>query len=90
LCHATGRTPHALMQWLSVSRSGGDRAWLGGEPRQGELQPEALRHLLRVLGRLTDPARPCFHAAVLTATDLETWPVEPDDDLSHHGDAINR
>lgn len=58
VCHATGRTPHALMQWLSVSLAGGDRAWLGGEPRQGELQPEALRHLLRVLGRFTDPARP--------------------------------
>lgn len=28
-------------------------------------------------------------SAVLTATDLETWPVDPDDDLSNHGDAIN-
>ena len=57
----TGRTVHALVQWHRLvgrdeyfHRSGGD--WDRGEPRIGDLLPEALGPLLRILvGHTTTP-----------------------------------
>ena len=54
VCAATGRTPHALMQWLSLG-------WPDGQPDAGNLDAAALRALCRVLIDRT-PAPECFFA----------------------------
>ena len=72
VCAKTGRVAHALMQWQSVgspvvedgtgrSTSGG-MPWDGEEPLVGELEPQALAALCRLLAEHTDPALDCFFA----------------------------
>jgi len=72
VCARTGRTPHALMQWESITtpapppRSGGEVTvsregrWAEVQVRRGNLGPQALSPLLDVLGPYTRD--PCHHA----------------------------
>jgi hypothetical protein len=72
VCAKTGRVAHALMQWQSISspgvedgtgRSGsGGMPWDGDEPLVGELEPQTLAALCRILAGYTDPALGCFFA----------------------------
>lgn len=75
VCAQTGREAHALMQWQSISSprvedgsgrpaSGGAPGvkWNGDEPLVGELEPQALAAVCRVLAGHTDPALECFFA----------------------------
>lgn len=72
VCAVTGRVPHALAQWQSISSprvedgSGrapsAGRAWEGGEPDLGNLAPPALSALCQVLGEHTPPGTQCCFA----------------------------
>jgi hypothetical protein len=71
VCVKTGRVAHALMQWQSIispledgrSRSAsGDMPWDGDEPLVGELEPQILAVLCRILEGHTDPVLGCFFA----------------------------
>lgn len=75
VCAATGRTPHALMQWRAIagvvevtgrrwrtSRSTRTMEWPGQEPEEGNLDPAALAELLSVLERHTATAEMCYFA----------------------------
>ena len=63
VCAVTGREPHALMQWDAIKAQGeGDdpgpsRAWPGGDPEVGNLHPQALEALCRVLTPHTPDGR---------------------------------
>lgn len=62
VCAATGRTPHALMQWAAIAGVTDEKAdsWQGGDPFQGSLEP--LPDLCRSLERHSAPATDCFFA----------------------------
>jgi hypothetical protein len=75
VCAATGRRPHALMQWHAIAgvietqvetRSGTaltkTMLWPGAEPEVGNLEPDALRTLCGVLAGHTAPGQDCFFA----------------------------
>lgn len=72
VCTTTGRRAHALMQWQSIisppraevsgREASSGEAWDGNEPRTGELVPEALSVLCRILAEHTDPAQACLFA----------------------------
>lgn len=72
VCAVTDRTAHASMQWQSISSprvedgSGrapsSGRAWDGGEPDVGTLDPAALRSLCQVLAEHTAPGAECCFA----------------------------
>src|SRR5450759_4615111 len=72
VCARTGRVVHALMQWQSISSPGvedgtgrstsGGKPWNGDEPLVGELEPQTLAALCRILAGHTDPALDCFFA----------------------------
>lgn len=72
VCEATGRTPHALMQWHAISSPPVEdgsghalsrgRAWDGREPQEGRLEPVALDRLCRVLASRADPTVECCFA----------------------------
>lgn len=72
VCQTTGRTPHALAQWQSISsprlEDGSGRApspgsaWEGGEAEVGSLEPAALAALCQVLAAHTAPGAVCWFA----------------------------
>jgi hypothetical protein len=72
VCAKTGRVEHALMQWQSIRSPGvedgtgrpasGGIPWDGDEPLVGELEPQTLAALCRILAGHTDPASDCFFA----------------------------
>ena len=72
VCAVTDRTPHALAQWQSISSPRVEdgsgrapspgRAWEGGEPAVGTLEPSALDSLVQVLGEHTAPGTTCCFA----------------------------
>ncbi|MPZ00579.1 MAG: hypothetical protein GEU97_21910 [Actinophytocola sp.] len=71
VCEATGRQPHALMQWHAIAgatvteRNGVSEhsmLWDGDEPGEGNLAEPALTALFRLLIRHTDPDAECYCA----------------------------
>ena len=72
VCAQTQREAHALMQWQSIGSprvedgsgrpASGGVPWEGDEPAVGELEPQALAALCRLLAAHTDPALECFFA----------------------------
>jgi hypothetical protein len=64
VCADTGTTAHALMQWHRIcgAKPWEPFEWWGGAPQQGDLEPEELGALLRVLGEFTAHGQPCCHA----------------------------
>ena len=62
VCAETGARPHALMQWDAISRRVDRSGRTDGEdPREGHLDPEALRLLCRTLAPFTG-SRQCWFA----------------------------
>lgn len=68
VCAVTGATPHALMQWHSITRTryaANDRrtqlSWDGPAPAEGDLTPGALEALLAVLAPFTSEQN-CYFA----------------------------
>ena len=71
VCAATGRGPHALMQWhaiagVAVTKRDGvsvqSMLWDGDEPTVGSLNEPALTALFHVLVRHTEPGADCYFA----------------------------
>jgi hypothetical protein len=71
VCAVTGRSAHPLMQWHAISTPAAQRSaagspaglpWQGEPPRTGELEPETLAALCRVLAAHTDPSVQCVFA----------------------------
>jgi hypothetical protein len=64
VCSDTGATAHALMQWHRIcgAEPGEPIEWWGEAPQQGDLEPDVLEALLRVLGGFTEPGMSCLHA----------------------------
>jgi hypothetical protein len=71
VCAATGRQPHALMQWHAIAGVVETRtrkivtrtmAWPGVEPDLGHLERDTLHILCRVLTDHTAPGQDCFLA----------------------------
>jgi len=72
VCAATGRQPHALMQWQAIAGATEARtgeavtrttAWSGGEPEVGNLDRDTLLAQCRVLADHTEPPdQHCFFA----------------------------
>ncbi|MPY77358.1 MAG: hypothetical protein GEV04_02475 [Actinophytocola sp.] len=71
VCQATGRQPHALMQWhaiagVTVTERDGvsvqSMLWDGDEPDVGNLAEPALTALFELLIRHTDPDVACYFA----------------------------
>ncbi|NHC47348.1 hypothetical protein G9H72_19040 [Motilibacter sp. K478] len=69
VCAATGRVPHALMQWLRITRpvrgaglpTAGDGRWSEVDVEPGNLEQGSLRALLDVLAASTR-GQDCLHA----------------------------
>lgn len=57
VCTATGRTPHALMQWAAIAPT-----WSGDAPAEGSLDARPLQDLCRVLSTRTGPEGNLFFA----------------------------
>ncbi|HEX7461209.1 MAG TPA: hypothetical protein VF317_03460 [Dermatophilaceae bacterium] len=97
VCARTGRVAHALMQWRSISSPGvedgtgrsasGGMPWDGDEPLVGDLEPQTLAALCRILAGHTDPAVDCFFARRLHHPGrdylLFSGPLEAAMDLGH-------
>jgi hypothetical protein len=65
VAHATGRTPHALMQWHALVGSPDHlnftgSLWPGQPPERGDLVPEVLRPLCELLERSTTTPMRCY------------------------------
>lgn len=69
VCGATGRVPHALMQWQAIARPAegvdlpvsAEGLWDDVQVETGNLAPHAMAALVGVLARFTD-GQPCHHA----------------------------
>lgn len=72
VCAKTGRVAHALMQWQSISSprvedgsgrsASGGMPWDGDEPLVGELAPQTLAELCRLIVGHSNPVLECFFA----------------------------
>jgi hypothetical protein len=86
---ATGRVAHPLMQWHVLVGSRDylnfkGSLWPGGDPDRGDLAPEPLERLCRVLRRHTTDADRCFFGV------WEGWSGVHDGGLAFSGEELTR